>query len=484
MQPGRHLRARRHADDRLLPPHRGHRRLDLGVDRVRAERRARATRPPGRCAARHPGLAVDGHQRVVERRPVHRDAHHARRRPLPRAPRGTRRRARPSRTSHLRAEHVVDWATRGGAAALGRDDLGQLAAGKKADVVLLKNDDSPVSFPLLNPYGHVAFQAQRGDVHTVLVDGRVVKHEARLVGADLPGVRRAVEATVDHLALDASARRRGAPGMNPDLPGDARCWTTRTSTPTTSPTATPRARAGRMFGEPEPRSCGHRDDGGRWQVAAPAPTSSRRSRAGSTSSAASTRDAGTMTLAEVAAAAGLARPTARRLLLTLEELGFVRVARRRLQPDAEGADARDGVRRRAGPVGHRPPAPGGPGRAHRRVVVDGPARRLRHRLRRPGLGAEDHRAAGGDRHPLPGRADLAGQGAARRAPARRARGRRWPSPAAPACRRTSAAARSSCATSSPRSAPAAGRWPTRSSRPGSARSPSRCATARARCGPP
>jgi IclR family pca regulon transcriptional regulator len=34
----------------------------------------------------------------------------------------------------------------------------------------------------------------------------------------------------------------------------------------------------------------------------------------------------TMTLSEVAAAAGLARPTARRLLLTLEELGFVRSA--------------------------------------------------------------------------------------------------------------------------------------------------------------
>jgi len=33
---------------------------------------------------------------------------------------------------------------------------------------------------------------------------------------------------------------------------------------------------------------------------------------------------GPMTLSEVAAAAGLARPTARRLLLTLEELGFVR----------------------------------------------------------------------------------------------------------------------------------------------------------------
>ncbi len=34
----------------------------------------------------------------------------------------------------------------------------------------------------------------------------------------------------------------------------------------------------------------------------------------------------TMTLSEVAAATGLARPTARRMLLTLEELGYVRTA--------------------------------------------------------------------------------------------------------------------------------------------------------------
>ena len=45
-----HLRARRHAVRRLLPAHRRHRRLGVGVDRERAERRARATRPPGRCA--------------------------------------------------------------------------------------------------------------------------------------------------------------------------------------------------------------------------------------------------------------------------------------------------------------------------------------------------------------------------------------------------------------------------------------------------
>jgi cytosine/adenosine deaminase-related metal-dependent hydrolase len=120
---------------------------------------------------------------------------------------------------HLRAEQVVEWATRGGARALGRDDLGSLEVGKKADVVLIKNDASPVSFPLLNPYGHVAFQAQRGDVHTVLVDGRVVKHAHRLVDVDLVAARRTVDATVEHLQTTLGAQA-WAQGMNPELPHD------------------------------------------------------------------------------------------------------------------------------------------------------------------------------------------------------------------------------------------------------------------------
>jgi 5-methylthioadenosine/S-adenosylhomocysteine deaminase len=120
---------------------------------------------------------------------------------------------------HLRAEQVVDWATRGGARALGRDDLGRIEPGARADVVLIKNDRSPVSFPLLNPYGHVAFQAQRGDVHTVIVDGRVVKHEHQLVGVDLPAVRRAVEATVEHLQGELG-EEQWSRGMNPELPSD------------------------------------------------------------------------------------------------------------------------------------------------------------------------------------------------------------------------------------------------------------------------
>ncbi|GAA1844437.1 amidohydrolase family protein [Actinomadura bangladeshensis] len=117
----------------------------------------------------------------------------------------------------LRADQVVDWATRGGARTLGRDDLGSLAPGKKADVVLIKNEHSPVSFPVLNPYGHVAFQAQRGDVHTVVVNGRVVKHDHRLVDTDLAAARREVEATVEYLR-SSMGEEAWAAGMNPDVP--------------------------------------------------------------------------------------------------------------------------------------------------------------------------------------------------------------------------------------------------------------------------
>ena len=112
--------------------------------------------------------------------------------------------------ARLRAEHVVDWATRGGAGALGRDDLGRLVPGAKADVVLIKNDRLRRSpSPLLNPYGHVAFQAQRGDVHTVIVDGRVVKHEGELVGCDLADLRRRAEVR----SSTSSVRWETRPGM-------------------------------------------------------------------------------------------------------------------------------------------------------------------------------------------------------------------------------------------------------------------------------
>ena len=87
---GEHLRPRRDARRGLLPPHRRHGRLGLRVDRERAERRPGLPADVGAAQARHPRVAVDGHERVVERRPVLGHAQHARRRPLARAPGGPR----------------------------------------------------------------------------------------------------------------------------------------------------------------------------------------------------------------------------------------------------------------------------------------------------------------------------------------------------------------------------------------------------------
>ncbi|MGW0582262.1 amidohydrolase family protein [Streptomyces sp. NPDC002920] len=118
----------------------------------------------------------------------------------------------------LRAREVVEWATLGGARALGLDGtIGSLTPGKKADLVLIRNDRSPAMFPLLHPYGHVVLQAQRADVDTVVVNGRVVKYRHELLGTDLRRARDAVGATVEYAraTLGEEAWREA---MAPEIP--------------------------------------------------------------------------------------------------------------------------------------------------------------------------------------------------------------------------------------------------------------------------
>jgi len=122
-------------------------------------------------------------------------------------------------TNHpVRAQHAVEWATRGGSRALGMDSLiGSLEVGKKADIVLIKNDQSPVMSPIISPYGHVVYQAQRSDVHTVVINGRIVKHDHQLVGVNLPAARAAVERTLEYL-VGQMGYDAWAAGMTPDVP--------------------------------------------------------------------------------------------------------------------------------------------------------------------------------------------------------------------------------------------------------------------------
>lgn len=118
----------------------------------------------------------------------------------------------------VRAEDVVRYATMGGAHALELDSvIGSLTPGKKADLVLLKNDESPTMTPILNPYAHVVFQACRGDVHTVVINGKVVKYDGKRLAGDLTRARDAVAGTIDFLRgkMGEDAWREG---MQPELP--------------------------------------------------------------------------------------------------------------------------------------------------------------------------------------------------------------------------------------------------------------------------
>jgi 5-methylthioadenosine/S-adenosylhomocysteine deaminase len=122
--------------------------------------------------------------------------------------------------THLsaRAQHAVEWATRGGAKALGWDSIiGSLEVGKKADVVLLKNDQDPAMTPIINPYGHVVYQAQRSDVHTVVINGRIVKHNHTLLVGSIAKAKAAAERTVEYLASQMGYDA-WASGMNPEIP--------------------------------------------------------------------------------------------------------------------------------------------------------------------------------------------------------------------------------------------------------------------------
>lgn len=122
--------------------------------------------------------------------------------------------------NRLRAEDVVWQATMGGATTLGMTDtIGSLTVGKKADVVLIKNDESPAMTPILNPYAHVVYQAGTADVHTVVVNGRVVKYDGERIGLPLAPVRDKVAASVNHVR-STMGEQAWDEWMHPQIPED------------------------------------------------------------------------------------------------------------------------------------------------------------------------------------------------------------------------------------------------------------------------
>ena len=86
----------------------------------------------------------------------------------------------------ITAEEVMWMATRGGAACLGRDDVGSLEPGKSADVVLVDTRKLSYAGASSDVLASLVFTPFPAPADTVIVDGRVVVEDGELLTADVP----------------------------------------------------------------------------------------------------------------------------------------------------------------------------------------------------------------------------------------------------------------------------------------------------------
>ncbi len=84
----------------------------------------------------------------------------------------------------LNAKAVVEMATIDGARALHMEkEIGSLEAGKKADLILISLDE-PNAVPMYDVYAQIAYSLKGSDVETVVIGGRVVMRDRKLLTVD------------------------------------------------------------------------------------------------------------------------------------------------------------------------------------------------------------------------------------------------------------------------------------------------------------
>src|SRR5437588_7259853 len=84
----------------------------------------------------------------------------------------------------LNALAVVEMATIDGARALHMEkEIGSLEKGKKADVILISLDE-PNAVPMFDVYAQIAYALKASDVQTVMIGGRVVMRDRKLLTVD------------------------------------------------------------------------------------------------------------------------------------------------------------------------------------------------------------------------------------------------------------------------------------------------------------
>lgn len=92
----------------------------------------------------------------------------------------------------LTTTDLFEAATVGGAAALGRDDIGRLTPGARADLVMV-DVTHPMMRPSRDPMRSLVYAAGDRAVHSVWVDGEKVVQEGRVLTIDYPAAAAAVD---------------------------------------------------------------------------------------------------------------------------------------------------------------------------------------------------------------------------------------------------------------------------------------------------
>lgn len=114
------------------------------------------------------------------------------------------------------SDRLFHAATAGGAGCVGRDDLGAIAIGNRADLVLIDLAD-PSFVPLNSAVRQLVYTEAGRGVRTVIVEGRVVLEDGRAVLVDESELFRRVEAVMPEFTKDFEAIRLRVDGLQPYL---------------------------------------------------------------------------------------------------------------------------------------------------------------------------------------------------------------------------------------------------------------------------
>lgn len=96
------------------------------------------------------------------------------------------------------ARDVFNAATLGGAKALGRDDLGRLAPGAKADLLIFAGDTLNMA-PLRDPVKNIVYYAEMEDLDSVIIDGQIVVEHGKVLATDEREVARNLQRAAERL---------------------------------------------------------------------------------------------------------------------------------------------------------------------------------------------------------------------------------------------------------------------------------------------